>query len=256
MRSWVWRVFRLLFFGILAVDTFEKFTGRAEDSALLVSKIPLIFEEGLDWVPSARFLARLYGIVAAAAAVASLGPEWLYPRAAAVAATCYNVAYFGDTTDRYQHHYLLCMLLALLPLVPTHAWVRRLMVVQLAIVYFWTAISKITDGGLFLAGHFVRSTSQRRIVYDTVHTIADTIGVADADMWHYAAIYIVASQVVLSVLLLTGYAPRLMVALGVVMHLGFEVVGRLSIGYFSWYMLTVYMLLAPWPEAEAKNKSA
>lgn len=241
----LWRVFRLLFFGLLAADALWKFTGPTESSSLLVSKIPLLFEEGLDWVPTPKFLARISGVVCLAAAVASLGPERFYPRAAAVAAAGYNIAYFGDTTDRYQHHYLLCLLLALLPWARDHAWVKRLVFVQLALVYFWTGVAKIVDGGLFLEGHFVRMAARRRIVFDGVHWLSELTGIDDISMWSLLAVQVVLFEVVLCGLLLTGRAPRLAVVLGVAMHLGFELVGKLSIGYFSWYMLTLYILVVP-----------
>jgi hypothetical protein len=248
MASGEWlafRIFRLLFFGLLALDELIAAAAPTEPSALLMSKVPLLFEEGLDWVPTPKALSHVHAVACLAAIVASVGTDSVYKHAAVAAAACYNFAYWANAIDGYQHHYLLCLLLALLPWARDHGWVRRLITVQLAIVYFWTTVAKLADGGLFLEGHFVRMTARRRGVYDGIHDLSVMTGIDELSLWSLFAVQVVVAEILLVVLLLTGRAPWLAIAIGAAMHLGFQVVGNLSIGYFSWYMIVLYILLVP-----------
>ena len=196
-------------------------------------------------MPTLKLVSRLYALTAAAACVASLGTDRWYTPAALVAACAYTLAYFSNVCDKYQHHYLLCLLLILLPWARTRTWVQRLIFYQVAIVYFWTAVAKITDGGLFLSGAFVRTTARRREVFDAVHVASSYVGVEDETMWSALAFSVVAVELVLCVLLATGKFRGLAILIGVHMHMGVEFVGKLSIGFFSYYMLSLYVLLLP-----------
>lgn len=244
--TWLtFRIFRLLFFGLLALDEFFAAVVHAEPSALLMSKVPLFFEEGLDWVPTPKALSRVHTVACLAAFAASVCPDAVYKHAAISAAVCYNFAYWANAIDGYQHHYLLCLLLTLLPWVRDHEWVKRLIVVQLAIVYFWTSVAKLADGGLFLEGHFIRMTTRHIWVYDRVHELSVVTGIDELSLWSLFAIQVVIAEILLVALLLTGRMPWLAIIIGVAMHLSFEIVGKLSIGFFSWYMMTLYILCVP-----------
>ncbi len=248
VQPYAFRLFRLTFFGLLAVDTFiwsYKWGSDSNVSAFRISKLPFIFEDGLDFVPTLKLVSRLYALTAAAACVASLGTDRWYTPAALVAACTYTLAYFSNACDRYQHHFLLCLLLILLPWARTRVWVQRLIFYQVAIVYFWTAVAKITDGGLFLSGAFVRTTARRREVCDAVHVAASYAGVQDTTMWSVLAVCVVVLELALCILLVANKLRWLAILIGVSMHLGIEFVGRLSIGFFSWYMLFFYVLLLP-----------
>ena len=244
-KDHVFRVFRLLFFGLLAFDELIASYKPVESSALLISKVPLIFEDGLDWVPTEKFLSRVHWLACGGAMVASLGPHASYKFAAIEVAVLYNFAYWANALDRFQHHALLCMLLVLLPWVYEKTWVRRLLTIQLAIVYFWTAVAKLADDGLFLGGDFVRMAARRREVFDAVHYMASMVGLEDGTVWSIFAANIVGVELLLVVLLLTERVPWLAIFVGVSMHLGIEFVGKLSIGRFSWFMMSLYILLIP-----------
>ena len=95
----------------------------------------------------------------------------------------------------------------------------------------------------FLSGDFLKTTAQRREVYDAVHIIASSFGVSDDTLWAALAWSVVLIELGLCWFLLTEDAPVPTAALGVAMHMGFEFVGRLSIGRFSWYMAAFYLLL-------------
>ncbi len=244
-KDHVFRVFRLLFFGLLAFDEFLAASRPADPSALLISKVPLVFEDTLDWVPTPILLSRAHTVACVASLVAALAPYRWYKKSAVIAAVLYNFAYWSNALDRFQHHFLLCMLLVLLPWAHDHSWVRRLVVVQLAIVYFWTAVAKLADDGLFLGGDFVRMAARRREVFDAVHYMASMVGLEDGTVWSIFAANIVGVELLLVVLLLTERVPWLAIFVGVSMHLGIEFVGKLSIGRFSWFMMSLYILLIP-----------
>ena len=105
----------------------------------------------------------------------------------------------------------------------------------------WTAVAKLADGGLFLEGHFVRMAARRTHVFEGVHLIAGAFGTDDVTVWSLLALGVVATEVVLAVLLVNERAPLFSAFLGLAMHLGFEVVGKLSIGLFSWYMIILFV---------------
>jgi hypothetical protein len=256
---WRFRVYRTLFFLLLAFDALSM-SARPDNapSTFRLSKVPLIFEDGLDWVPSDAVLWKVLFAASFTSLATALAPEKLYKYCAVVTALLYNFAYWANAVDRYQHHLLLAELLMLLPWAGEKSWVRRLIVVQVAIVYFWTAVAKVSDGGTFLSGDFVRTTSQRREVFDAVHLVAEALGISDRDVWSFAAYHVVAVELLLTALLLTGRAPLLAVFMGVNLHLGFEFVGRLSIGFFSWYMVLFYLLIIPpirWPLTSSDAKT-
>ncbi len=245
MHRLVFRAFRFFFFGLLAFDLFLDGMNPRDPSTFLVSKVPILFENGLDFVPSPKLLARVQLVGCVAALIASVGADRWYKHVAIITSVMYNFAYFGNAADRYQHHALLAELLILLPWVNEHDWVRQLVAVTFGIVYFWTAVAKLTDGGLFLSGAFLRTTAPRREVYDLVHTIASFVHFDDDALWSMAALGVVGVELILAALFLSQRAPYLAIALGIPMHLGFEFVAKLSIGRFSWYCITLYLLILP-----------
>ncbi len=245
MHHFVFRAFRLFFFGLLALDLFLDGMHPRDPSTFLVSKVPLLFEEGLDWVPSPKLLARLQLVGCVGALVASVGSDRYFHNAALVVSIAYNFVYFANAADRYQHHAMLAELLILMPWVNKHDWVRQLVVVTVGIVYFWTAVAKLTDGGLFLSGAFLRTTAPRREVYDLVHTVASFVNFDDDALWSAAALGVVAVELILAGLFLSRRAPYFAIALGIPLHLSFEFVGKLSMGRFSWYSITLYLLILP-----------
>ena len=80
-----------------------------------------------------------------------------------LATAIYGWLYFASQLDSYQHHYLVWLMLLLACFVPwqrphgakpaTHirTWAIRLLLVQLAIMYLWAAISKMN--GAWLMAH-------------------------------------------------------------------------------------------------------
>jgi len=162
-----------------------------------------------------------------------------------IAAALYAWIYFSSQLDSYQHHYLVALMLGLLCFVdwqrpadqrsatrPVGGWPLRLLLVQLAIMYFWAAISKVDRAWLDGA------TLSLQIHGSMRSAIEHTVGFG------------VAAKIVLLVELALAatvfYRPGWWVALpmGVALHLGIVWSG-LEIGLFAWLMLVLYLLLVP-----------
>src|SRR5205085_4826490 len=94
-------------------------------------------------------LAYLFVLIAFGVAARVLVP---------ITAALYAWLYFGSQLDSYQHHYLVVMVLVIAsfvpwqrpadarPETPARSWAIRLLLVPLAIMYLWAAISKMSPG--------------------------------------------------------------------------------------------------------------
>ena len=165
-------------------------------------------------------------------------------KAMPIAAAIYSWLYFGSQLDSYQHHYLVALLLWIACFVPwerppgatagtpVRSWAVRLMLVQLAIMYLWAAISKLNPGWLDGTALAQQITGPMRTLI--VHTAG----------------FAVASCTVLAVelsLAATVWSRRTWPAaavLGIGLHLGILFSG-LDIGIFAWLMLALYALVIP-----------
>jgi hypothetical protein len=231
-----------------------------------VSKAPLLFEANpvVPWVPDAHTLTALslVGALAAAAACLALfdtprSPVWL--AASAIAAAAYNIAFWGNAADAFQHHYLISMLLLLVPLYPYTPWAQRLCALQVGLVYFWAVVTKVADGGLFLSGAFSAMFVRNAGVHSAVFGAARFLGLeSDMLLWRAMAWAVVGAEANLTLVLCTSpswwlqsaRAWKLRTAIllaGIAMHLGFEFVGSLRIGRFSWYMVAILAAQIPRP---------
>ena len=164
----------------------------------------------------------------------------LIPAAAAI----YAWLYFSSQLDSYQHHYLVALLLALAsfvpwqrppdatPSTPVRSWALRLILVQLAIMYGWAAISKLDP--LWLDGRTLGSQLTgwvRSLIDHTAGLKAVSVLVVGAELALAATIWRRPTWIIA--------AP-----LGVLFHLGIAVTG-LDIGLFAFLMLAMYLLVIP-----------
>lgn len=161
-----------------------------------------------------------------------------------IAAALYAWIYFSSQLDSYQHHYLVALMLFLLCFVdwqrPTDrrtpnvigGWPLRLLLVELAMMYFWAAISKAD--GAWLNG----STLSLQIHGSMRSAIEHTVG------FGFAAKVVLLVEFALAATI--WYRPGWWVALpmGVALHAGIVWSG-LEIGLFAWLMLVLYLLLVP-----------
>ncbi|MEZ4403118.1 MAG: HTTM domain-containing protein [Kofleriaceae bacterium] len=236
-----WVVFRLVFFGLHAVDAFLQISHAPRYGAGGFNVPHLPFPPLPD--PSRAGMTFVYGTLAIGFALIALGVgvRALLPLVAAL----YGYAYFVSQLDSYQHHYLMWLVLVILCFVPTaptsvgadgrgwlRAWALRLVLAQLAILYLWAAIAKLDPAWLdgTLLAQQIKPGRVRRLVA--------AIGFATM------AKLVLATELALAATVWTRRLRWVALALGLGLHVGIELVD-LEIGLFSYFMVALYLLLAP-----------
>lgn len=161
-----------------------------------------------------------------------------------VATAIYGWLYFGSQLDSYQHHYLVWLLLLLACFVPwerpadavpatrVRSWALRLILVQLAIVYLWAAISKLNSA--WLDG----STLSQQI-HDGVRTLIESTVKFQA-----ASVFVVLTELALAATVWSKRTWFIAAPLGLALHVGILWTG-LEIGLFAWLMIGLYILVIP-----------
>ncbi|MBZ0237543.1 MAG: HTTM domain-containing protein [Deltaproteobacteria bacterium] len=238
-------VFRVVFFGLMAVDAFLQLPHASRYGAggfnvphFTWLPLPEPGRASITFVHGA--LAILFALVAQGALARVALP---------LAAALYGWAYFSSQLDSYQHHYLMWLLLVILCFAPrapdplprgaapdaprsVASWAIRLALVQCSIVYLWAAIAKMTP--LWLDGTAlyiqVRDGWARELI--------ESIGFARVSWLVLAAELFLAAALWFRKLWLPGFVA------GVGLHVGIETIG-LEIGLFSYLMIAVYLLLLP-----------
>lgn len=227
---------RFVMFALLAADALAQIRHAPRyGSGFNVAQLP-----GLDALGPGRLAYGLGELVLAYAFVliaCGVATRWLVP----VAAVIYNWLYFGSQLDSYQHHYLVAMLLIVACFVPwqrrvaldqpVRSWALRLILVELAIVYLWAAISKLDP--LWLNG-----TALSGQLHGSLRALIDaTIGL------HAVAILVPLTELALVWVWARPAWPYL-APLGIAFHLGIVWTG-LEIGLFAWLMIAFYLFIVP-----------
>lgn len=235
--------------GKLAVARVVIFTLLALDAVLQVSHAPRYGAGGFNvgQLPFAGAIAPgrvAYGVAQLALAYAfvlvacGVATRVLVPAGALV----YAWLYFGSQLDSYQHHYLVVVVLAIASFVPwqrpdgavpstnVRTWAVRLLLVQLAVMYLWAAISKMdpawTDG----------TTLSMQMTGTIGKAIAKTIG------FQGAAMLVIVTELVLAATIWSRATWKVAAPLGLAFHLGIVLTG-LEIGLFAFLMLGFYTLV-------------
>ncbi len=238
-------VARLVFFGLLAADAFRQLAHAARYGAggfnvPQVAWLPLPAPHRLAMISIYGGLALAFALIAQGVAVRELLP---------LATAFYAYAYLASQLDSYQHHYLMCLLLLLWCFVPrapepapagarpdstrtVRSWALRLILVQLAVLYLWAAISKLDVQ--WLDG----STLKNQVGKGWVRNLIDDVG------FNKVATLVVITEVSLAATVWLRRAWWFALPLGVGLHLGIELVG-LEIGLFSYLVLATYLLILP-----------
>ncbi len=233
-------VTRVALFGLLAVDALLQIRHAPRYGAgdFNIAQLP-----GLDWLGASRGayevaqLANAYLFVLVACGVA-------VRLALPIATVSYAWLYFGSQLDADQHHYLVALVLALACCVPwqrpqgataatrVRSWALRLILVELAIVYLWAAIAKLTPA--WLDGRTLGSQ-----IFGPTRTLIDaTVGVALASKLIPLVEFALAATV---------WRPQtwwFAAPLGVAFHLGIAFT-NLDIGLSAWLMVAMYTLVVP-----------
>jgi hypothetical protein len=231
---------RVIVFSLLAFDALEQISHAPRYGAGGFNVAHLaVFEPiavGRELYDVGQLLSA-YALVLAACGVAT---RIVLP----LATVLYGWLYFSSQLDSYQHHYLVFLLLLLSCFVPwrrpvdatpqtrVRSWAVRLMLLQLAIVYFYAAVSKMN--GAWLDGRTLGSQLQGSM-RDLINT---TVGMKAA-AWSVLLV-----ELVLATTVWTRRAWVIAAPLGIALHLGI-MQSNLEIGLFAWLMLGLYILVVP-----------
>lgn len=174
-------------------------------------------------------------------AMLGVATRWVLP----IGAALYAWLYFGSHLDSYQHHYLVALVVVLACFVPwerpaddatprtrVRSWALRLILVQLAILYFYAAISKMD-------GKWVDGTTLGQQMTGSLRAAVDrTIGI------EAASVSVIVIELALAVMIWLPRCWKIAAPLGIAFHIGIASTG-LEIGLFAYLMIGFYILIVP-----------
>lgn len=161
-----------------------------------------------------------------------------------ICAVVYAWLYFGSQLDSYQHHYLVALVIAIAcfvpwqrptgatPSTPVRSWAVRLLLVQLAVMYLWAAISKMNlawvDG----------TTLSMQMTGAVAKMITSSVG------YKVASVLVIGVELALAATIWSRPGWKIAAPLGLAFHAGIIFTG-LEIGLFAFLMLGIYALVVP-----------
>ena len=238
------RVYITLVLMVFGFDTCADAIGApyVQTSTVSVSKIPWLFEDGLGWVPSGTDISNAHGYAAFFAWYAALVQFGMWGVAhrriaTAAAAGCYTFAYMATSLNSYQHKYFLAMLIWMLALPERD--VRKYVRASVAILYWWTAVAKVVDGGTFLSGTYLPYLMATSSLDSHIASVVPS----SPFVWNIAPYAVVAAELLLCVLFATRRRPGIAALVVICVHGSVELAGSLNIGLFSYYMLMQCLVL-------------
>ena len=233
-------VARVVVFGLLAIDALLQIRHAPRYGAndFNVGQLPLLDGLGVGRVAyGVGQLVVAYLLVLTALGVAT---RWILP----VAAALYAGLYFGSQLDSYQHHYLVALFLVIAscvpwqrpanaePATPIRSWAVRLLLVQLAIMYLWAAISKLDPA-------WVDGRTLRNQIGGSLETLIEsTVG------FQVVSIAVIAVELALAATVWMRRSWFIAAPLGILFHAGIVTTG-LEIGVFAYLMVAMYILVIP-----------
>jgi hypothetical protein len=252
-------VVRFGFFGLLAWDLWSAFIGHAGRygaggfnvtqipwlDALVPLPTPAIV--GVGWLFAGFLAARIAMGVAVQTSVRLL-------------AVIYISIYVWNQADSYQHHYFICLLLAVFSFMPaeglrtapgeagepdtdtpargrmfTH-WSVRMLYVQLSFLYFWTAITK--SDPVWLAGSTLDNLVSKPWIRPQILELGAMFGLTETTLFPAMAISVMLGQWFAAMV----FQVRKLWILGLfivpMFHVFVEFI-EFDIEYFSYYMIMV-----------------
>lgn len=231
---------RVVLFGLLAVDALLQIrhAPRYGAGGFNVAQVA-----GLDALGPTRTLygiAELINGYLLTLAACGVATRLVLPVATAI----YAWLYFGSQLDSYQHHYLVALVLlaacfvpwqrpaGATPSTPVRTWALRLVLVQLAIMYLWAAISKVNTAWLDGTTLGEQITGPLRSLIDA------TLGIRNASK------LVVVGELALAATVWNRRTWRYAAPLGLAFHVGILFSG-LEIGLFAWLMIGIYVFVVP-----------
>ncbi|MGK0362241.1 MAG: hypothetical protein ACI9U2_004561 [Bradymonadia bacterium] len=257
---------RFALFGLLAYDLCVNFITHAPRyGAGGINASQIAWLDAILPMPSAPIVSAAWLLAAFLAARAALG---IAVKTSVVAvAVIYSGVYVWCQADSYQHHYFVCLLLVVLAMVPTQAWLSRapaapqvegppgdvestdgdatdwslrMIYVTLALMYLWTGITKANP--VWLSGdtlYQLTSSAENRAMFAS---IGDALGISGTEIYPVMAWAIMLGELTAGLFFI--WRRLWIIGLLVVpwFHVGVEVIG-FEIELFSWYMLAVDIVL-------------
>jgi hypothetical protein len=239
--SWAKLAFgRFVLFGLLALDALVQIqhAPRYGAGGFNVAQLPLL--DGLGPTRTAYAVGELLNAWLFTLAAFGVAARWVIPPAAAI----YAWLYFGSQLDSYQHHYLVSLILVCACFVPWQrprdatpatrvaSWALRLILVELAIMYLWAAISKMN------AAWIDGRTLSTQIIGPMRRLVDATVGVP------LASKLVIVVELSLAALVWQPRFWKIAAPLGIAFHVGILFSG-LEIGLFAWLMIAIYMFVVP-----------
>ena len=250
--------FRFALFSILAVDAWFQIRHAPRYGAGGFNVAHFSWMESLLPMPSRITQLVAYVLQAYLAVRIALG--WGTKWAIGSLAVLYAYTYFVSQLDSYQHHYLTLLVIVLCGFVQWEkppknntdnhvSWALRLLLVQIAIVYGWAAISKLTplwlDGtSLQLQIHPYGQSANATWLSNLIQTTFGEATTHSTGGFAVAAKLIAVVEFVLPVALLIRKLWPLAWVLGIGFHISIEAAG-FQIGVFSYMMFAIYILITP-----------
>lgn len=231
---------RFVLFGLLALDALMQIrhAPRYGAGGFNVAQLPLL--DGLGPGRISYGVGELVNAWLFTLAAFGVATRWVLPVATAI----YAWLYFGSQLDSYQHHYLMSLVLVCACFVPWQrprdatpatrvaSWALRLILVEIAIMYLWAAISKMNTA--WVDG----STLSTQIIGPMRRLVDGTVGVP------FASKLVIVVELSLATMIWQPRLWKIAAPLGIAFHLGILFSG-LEIGLFAWLMIALYAFIVP-----------
>ena len=257
---------RFAVFGLLAYDLCVNFITHAPRyGAGGVNASQFAWLDTILPMPSAPVVSAAWLLAGFLAARAALGVA--VKTSVVAVAVLYCGVYFWCQADSYQHHYLVCLLLMVLAMVPAQAWLTRapppptvegppadveasdgdatdwslrMIYVTLALMYLWTGITKANP--VWLSGdtlYQLTASAENRALFSS---IGEALGLSGTKIYPVMAWAIMLGELTAGLF----FVWRRLWIIGLLVvpwfHIGVEVIG-FEIELFSWYMLAIDIVL-------------
>ena len=251
------RLFCHGFYALLCVTNFTVLMQHLwwDEGDFRPSKIPALFERNpvvrIDVTRTAKTVLLVVGALASGLAALGVGRRVF----GAVVAVTFAVVYFSTAIIMYQHYYMVSVISFVVPFLDCRwhrerVWPLRAIAIQMTVVYAFTAFNKYDERLIFLSGAHGSTMSSILWVHQVVAWCSGALGVSEQMLYAASGVAILCCEATLAALLpaaslAPGLARTTVFVLGTLLHVSFEVVGKLRIKTFSYYMLCLYVLFLP-----------
>jgi len=235
----------------------------------LLNVVQIDFLQDVAPLPFPSLIVLLVSLAGFCALLAAFG-VWIRGNII-LACIGYSLVYFWSQADSYQHHYFVALLMFICAFVPSRVWQKvdspgsgrvpvdvpdeadastdrntlwhwaiQLIYVQVGIMYFWTAWTKLDP--TWMTGLTMDQLTSEPCIRDQLMEVSKAQDISPALLYQYSAIMVVLGEFFAAFAFIV---PRLRV-LGLLIvpwfHVGVEMLG-FDIEWFSYYMIGVNLVL-------------